>query len=75
MSVNLLEAYKSRLNISEAVYAKNHRGAKMDNNRKLMVARVLANTNAFLNEAFDSASGTQRSDMGLYKKFCWFKAA
>lgn len=67
----LLEAYKARLRVSESVYARQHNGEKMDNNRKLMVARILANTNNFLNEAFDSASGaTQRSDMGLYKKFC-----
>jgi len=62
----LLEAYKARLRVSESVYARQHNGEKMDNNRKLMVARILANTNNFLNEAFDSASGaTQRSDMGL----------
>ena len=67
---NLLEAYKKRISIAESVYARQHNGEKMDNNRKLTVAKVLANTNNFLNEAFDAASATQRSDMGLYKKFC-----
>lgn len=67
---NLLEAYKQRLNISESVYSRAHNGEKMDNHRKLVIATVLKNTNAYLNEAFDSASGTQRTDMGNYKRFC-----
>lgn len=67
---NLLEAYAKRLAISESVYSRQHEGQKMDSNRKLTVAKVLSNTNAFLNEAFDNSTGTQRSDMGLYKKFC-----
>ena len=67
---SLLEAYSKRLAISESVYRRQHNGEKMDNNRKLTVAKVLANTNNFLNEAFDNSTGTQRSDMGLYKKFC-----
>lgn len=70
MATNLLESYKKRLAISEAVYSRQHDGAKMDNTRKLTVAKVLANTNAFLNEAFDSSSGTQRTAMGDFKKFC-----
>ena len=67
---SLLEAYSKRLAISESVYRRQHNGEKMDNNRKLTVAKVLSNTNNFLNEAFDNSTGTQRSDMGLYKKFC-----
>ena len=67
---NLLEAYKNRLKISESVYSKSHEGAKMDNNKKLCVAKCLENCNRFLNEAFDASVGTQRSDMGLWKKFC-----
>lgn len=65
----LLEAYKGRLNISESVYSKAHEGAAMDNNRKITIAKVLENTSKFLNEAFDQSVGTQRSDMGLFKKF------
>ena len=42
----------------------------MDNHKKLVIAKVLDNTSKFLSEAFDAASGTQRSDLGLYKKFC-----
>ena len=67
---NLLEAYSKRLAVSESVYAKQHSGAKMDNHKKLTVAKVLENTNKFLNEAFTSSMGTQRSDMGEFKKFC-----
>ena len=67
---NLLEAYSKRLAVSESVYAKQHAGAKMDNHKKLTVAKVLENTNKFLNEAFSNSMGTQRSDMGEFKKFC-----
>ena len=66
----LFEAYAKRLSISESVYSKEHNGQKMDNNRKLVIATVLKNTNKFLNEAFDNSTGTQRSDMGNYKRFC-----
>lgn len=68
--MNLLEAYSKRLAVSESVYGKQHNGAKMDNHKKLTVAKVLENTNKFLNEAFSSSMGTQRSDMGEFKKFC-----
>lgn len=68
--MKLTEAYAKRLAISESVYAKKHFGEKMDNHKKIAVAKCLQNTNAFLNEAFNSTVGTQRSDMGLFKKFC-----
>ena len=65
MATNLLEAYKKRIAISESVYSKNHSGERMSNHKKITVAKVLENTNKFLNEAFSSSMGTQRSDMGL----------
>lgn len=68
--MNLLESYAKRLAVSESVYSKQHMGAKMSNHKKLAVAKVLENTNKFMNEAFSSAMGTQRSDMGEFKKFC-----
>lgn len=68
--MNLLEQYKGRLSVSESVYSRTHNGEKMDNHKKLVIAKVLDNTSKFLSEAFDAASGTQRSDLGLYKKFC-----
>ena len=67
--MNLVEAYKKRLAISESVYGKAHNGAKMSNNRKLVTAKCLNNVEKFLNEAFDNSVGTQRSDLGLWKKF------
>jgi hypothetical protein len=67
---NLLESYAKRIAISEGVYAKQHSGAKMSNHKKLAVARVLENTQKFMNEAFTNTVGTQRSDMGEFKKFC-----
>lgn len=67
---NLFEAYKTRLSIAESVYSRSHNGDKLDNNRKLVLATVLKNTNAFLNESLNSGAATQRSDMADYKKFC-----
>ena len=69
MKTNLLESYKGRLAVSESYYAKNHNGEKLSGNKKLVVAKLLENTNKYLNEAFENSVGTQRSDMGLYRKF------
>ena len=41
----------------------------MDNARKLATAKCLENTNKFINEAFANSVGTQRSDLGAFKKF------
>ena len=75
MAKNLVEAYKNRLAISESVYARDHNGEKMGNNKKMVVAKCLDNISNFMNEAFDSSTGTQRSDMGLFMKFCSHRAA
>lgn len=66
---NLCEAYKSRLAIAERFYAQKHAGEKLSESKKLVTAKVLENTNKFLNEAFENSVGTQRSDLGLFKKF------
>lgn len=67
---SLFEAYKNRLAVADTVYGKMHGGEKMSSNKKLVTAKVLENTNRFMNESFDNSVGTQRADMGLYKKFC-----
>ena len=67
---NLMEAYKNRLAISESVYQRSHNGAKMSNQKKLMIASVLNNTSKFLNEAFSTEAATQKSMIGDWKKFC-----
>ena len=67
--MNLLESYKGRLAVSESYFAKSHNGEKLSNQKKLVVAKLLENSNKFLNEAFESSVGTQRSDMGLFRKF------
>lgn len=36
---------------------------------KLVTAKCLENINRFMNEAFENSVGTQRSDMGMFKKF------
>ena len=66
----LFEAYAPRLQVSENVYKKAHEGKGIDSNIKLTTAICLNNTNKFLTEAFANSVGTQRSDMGLWKKFC-----
>lgn len=66
---SLLETYSKRLAVSESVFSKAHEGAPLDNHRKMAVAMVLNNTNRFLNEAFANSVGTQRADLGEFKKF------
>lgn len=65
----LLEAYAKRLSIAEGVYAKSHTEA-MPQSKKLVLAKVLDNTSKFLNEAFNNSVGTQRADLGAFKRFC-----
>ena len=67
--VTLLEKYAPRIEISESVYTK-ATGSTMDNNRKQAIAMVLDNETKFLNEAFANSVGTQRADLGAWKKFC-----
>jgi len=66
---NLLESYKARIAVADKVYANANEGKTMSQSRKLMIAKVLDNTSKFLNEALDNSVGTQRGDMGAYKKF------
>ena len=70
MANMLLEKYAKRISLAESVYQKRHNGESMDSLRKITVAKCLDNVNRFLNEAFESSMGTQRSAMGDYKKFC-----
>jgi hypothetical protein len=66
---SLLETYAKRLQVSESVFSKAHGGETLDNHRKMAVAMVLNNTNRFMNEAFANSVGTQRADLGEFKKF------
>ena len=68
--MNILEAYSKKLSVSEKVYAKEHGGATLSDMKKVAIARVLANTSEYLNEAFENSIGTQLSNMKTYKKFC-----
>ena len=62
--MTILEAYKNRLAVAESVYSRSHNGEKMDNMRKLMVAKCIQNTDNYLREQFENSVGTQRSAMG-----------
>lgn len=68
--MTLLETYAKRLNVSESVYRKTHSGEALPMNKKIAVATLLNNTNKFLTEAFANSIGTQRADLGSFKKFC-----
>lgn len=70
MKTTLLEAYKKKLLVAESVYNKTHEGRKMSYNNKVTTAVMLNNVNRCLTEAFENSIGTQRADMGDYKKFC-----
>ena len=70
MANRLLEKYSKKIQLAESVYSATHNGERMDQIRKITVAKCLDNVNTFLNEAFDSSIGTQRAAMGDYKKFC-----
>lgn len=69
MATNLLEKYQKRVAIAETLYKKNMNGANMPSEKKVALVRCLENVNSFLTEAFENSVGTQRSDMGLYKRF------
>lgn len=69
--MNILEAYAKKLSVSEKVYAKEHGGAELSPMKKAAIARVLANTSEYLNEAFENSVGTQLANMKTFKKFCF----
>lgn len=68
--MTLQEKYRKRINISEGFYAKHNNGATISSDKKVLLAQVLENTNAYLTEAYGTQSvSTQRSDVGLLHKF------
>ena len=69
--MNIVEAYAKKLSISEKVYANEHGGRSLPESKKVAIARVLANTSEYLNEAFDNSVGTQLANMKTFKKFCF----
>lgn len=68
--MTILEAFGKKLEISEKVYEKEHGGNPFPQNKKIAVARVLANTSEYITEAFENSVGTQLSNMKTFKKFC-----
>ena len=69
MANKLFEQYKNRLAVADRVHMKAHNGTRITEAKKIAVARLLDNTSKFLTEQFENSVGTQRSDMGLFKKF------
>jgi len=70
MKNKLVETYQKRVDLAEEVYKSTHEGAGMSDAKKLLVATMLNNTNRFLTESFNNSVGTQRADLGMYKRFC-----
>ena len=68
--MKITEAYAKKLEVSGKVYSKEHGGKALSESKKIAIARVLANTSEYLNEAFESSIGTQLGNMKTYKKFC-----
>lgn len=64
----LFESFKNRLAISESVHQKAF-GESMSSAKKIAVATCLNNVTKFMNEQFDNSVGTQRADLGAWKKF------
>ena len=69
--MKITEAYAKKLAISEKVYANEHGGRQLSDTKKAAIARVLANTSEYLNEAFENSVGTQLANMKTFKKFCF----
>ena len=67
--MKLVEKYAPRIKYAESYYAKKNAGATLDADRKFVLAQVLDNQSSFLSESFDNTVSTQRSDMGLFKRF------
>lgn len=65
---NLLESYKNRIRVAEK-YSANKGMGQLSQQKKVLLAKVLHNTDKFLAEAFTGTTATQMSDMGSYKKF------
>jgi hypothetical protein len=70
MRTTLMEAYAKKLTLAESIYKTTHEGRSMSYSNKVATAVVLNNVNRVLTEAFEQSVGTQRADMGDYKKFC-----
>ena len=71
MANMLLEKYSKKIQLAESVYAKAHNGERMDNMKKMTVAKCLDNVSRFLNESLDMAgAATQRAALSDYKRFC-----
>lgn len=64
-----LKKFSNRIRYAESFYSKKNAGATLDNDRKIVLAQVLNSTNKFLSESFDNTVQTQRSDIGLFKRF------
>jgi len=73
MKTSLTEAYKRRIALAESAYAKSHDNATLSVSQKETIAKVLNNSVEYfkfrLGESYSNSVGTQRADMGNYKKF------
>ncbi len=67
--MNLLEKYSRRLEVAEKVYKDKNLNESLSRFKKVTTAVTLENINKFLSESFNNSVGTQRADIGNFKKF------
>lgn len=66
-----MEAYANRLNFADKIYAKNHGGARLNESKKILIAKCLENTQRFLTESIEQShnNGATNFPMGDMVKF------
>ena len=67
--MNLLEKYSKRLEVAEKVYKDRNLNESLSRFKKVTTAVTLENINKFLSESFNNSVGTQKADIGNFKKF------
>lgn len=66
---NLLEKYAQRIALANDVHKRAHLNESMSQHKSIAIATCLNNVNKFLSESFNNSVGTQRSNLGAWKKF------
>jgi len=69
MANTLLEKYEKRIALANEVHKRSHLNESMSQGKSIAIATCLNNVNKFLTESFENSVGTQRSNLGAWKKF------
>lgn len=68
--MNLLETYRMPLENSKKAYSALHEGAALPSSKQMLVAKLLENVNEGIDSKMSNSVGTQRADLGTWKRFC-----